>query len=229
MAKSKSKKKPAPARKAGKSGSRVKAESDTEVMDLAPEALELLYQALETELGGVQVYRQALECAQNEDLRKEWEEYFDQTERHVEVLQELFDELGLDPEHDGPGRQSVRAIGTALVRSMKLVLEKGAPEAAELAAAEAVTLAETKDHMNWSLLGQLAESLEGPVGEAIAAAVEEVEDEEDEHLYHSQGWARELWLDALGLPAELPPPEEEEDVQSAEEAARVQKKAKARR
>jgi hypothetical protein len=36
-----------------------------------------------------------------------------------------------------------------------------------------------------------------------------VEDEEDEHLYHSAGWSRELWIDSLGLLAELPPPEEE--------------------
>lgn len=31
----------------------------------------LLYQALETELGGVEIYRTALQCAQDEDLEKE--------------------------------------------------------------------------------------------------------------------------------------------------------------
>ena len=31
---------------------------------------ELLYQALETEIGGVQVYATAIKCAENEDLRK---------------------------------------------------------------------------------------------------------------------------------------------------------------
>ena len=30
-----------------------------------------------------------------------------------------------------------------------------------------------------------------------------------------------LWLDSLGLPAQLPPPEEEQDVSSMEEAARA--------
>jgi rubrerythrin len=228
MTKSKSSKQTAPARKSGKT-TRGKAASGTEVVDLAPEAVELLYQALETELGGVQVYTQALECAQNDDLREEWEEYLEQTERHVEVVQELFQELGLDPEHEGPGRQCVRAIGEALVRSMKLARQKASPEAAELAAAEAVVLAETKDHLNWSLLAKLAKTLDGPLAEALSAAVEEVEDEEDEHLYHSQGWTRELWFDALGLPAKLPPPEEVDDVQTAEEAAKAQKKAKARR
>jgi hypothetical protein len=39
------------------------------------EVRELLYQALETELGGVQVYQTALRCVVNADLKKEWEEY----------------------------------------------------------------------------------------------------------------------------------------------------------
>ena len=36
---------------------------------------ELLYQALETELGGVEIYTTALTCAVNENLKKEWQEY----------------------------------------------------------------------------------------------------------------------------------------------------------
>ena len=36
---------------------------------------ELLYQALETETGGIQVYETALTCVINADLKKEWEEY----------------------------------------------------------------------------------------------------------------------------------------------------------
>jgi hypothetical protein len=48
----------------------------------------------------------------------------------------------------------------------------------------------------------------------LREAVEEVEDEEDEHLYHTKGWARELWIEALGMPAVLPPPEEEKDVRT---------------
>ena len=43
--------------------------------------------------------------------------------------------------------------------------------------------------------------------------------EEDEHLDHGAGWARELWIDSLGLPAVLPPPEGEHDVNTAIEAA----------
>lgn len=38
---------------------------------------ELLFQALETELGGVQVYTTALRCVENEELKEEWEKYLE--------------------------------------------------------------------------------------------------------------------------------------------------------
>jgi len=65
---------------------------------------ELLLQALETELGGVQVYKTALKCAQNEDLHEELTKYLAQTTHHVEVVRGLFADLGLDPEASSPGR-----------------------------------------------------------------------------------------------------------------------------
>ena len=71
------------------------------------------------------------------------------------------------------------------------------------------------------LIGRCAESMDGDVAAAMTAAYEKIEDEEDEHLYHSKGWSRELWLKSLGLKAVLPPPEEQKDVKSAVEAARA--------
>ena len=50
-----------------------------------------------------------------------------------------------------------------------------------------------------------------------------MEDEEDEHLYHTKGWCRELWFQALGFDATLPPPEEEKDVKTAIDAAETGK------
>lgn len=52
--------------------------------------------------------------------------------------------------------------------------------------------------------------------------MEAVEDEEDEHLYHTKGWCRELWMEALGLRAVLPPPEERKHVKTAIGAARAE-------
>jgi rubrerythrin len=47
---------------------------------------ELLYQALETEKGSIQIYETALKCVVNADLKKEWEEYFEQTRNHEQVV-----------------------------------------------------------------------------------------------------------------------------------------------
>jgi hypothetical protein len=104
---------------------------------------------------------------------------------------------------------------------MEMALTDGPKEGAELVAAECVTLAETKDHLNWELIGGVAGRAKGARGEALRAAYKEVEDQEDEHLYHTTGWARELWLKSLGMPSVLPPPEEQKEVKTAIGAARA--------
>jgi hypothetical protein len=191
--------------------------------------VELLYQALETEMGGTEVYRTALGCASNEELVEEWERYLGETERHVEVLRELFSSFGIDPDTETPGRRVVRHIGQSLVQAMQMALSEAPREAAELVAAECVVHAETKDHLNWELLGELLKqrgALGSEMRDALKAAFEEVEEQEDEHLYHTTGWTRELWIQALGMPAVLPPPEEEKEVKTAIGAARAKKARK---
>jgi rubrerythrin len=187
---------------------------------------QLLYEALETEMGGVQVYQMAIRCAVNEDLKEEWEEYLEQTQNHEQVVRQLFEKLGLDPNAENPGRQIVRHIGESLVKAMEMALSAGKPEAAEKVAAECVVLAETKDHLNWELIGELGKKIKGEDGKALKEAHEEVEEEEDEHLYHTTGWTRELWIESLGLPAVIPPPEEEKEVKTAIGAARAKQSRK---
>lgn len=182
---------------------------------------ELLYQAYETEEGGVKIYETALRCAENDDLREEWEEYLEQTREHVDIVREAMEVFGLDPETETSGRLVVRHIGESLVKAMEMALDSGIPGAAQIVATECVVLAETKDHLNWELIGMTAEKLKGDEGKALKAAHEKVEDQEDEHLYHTSGWSRELWVDSLGMPAVLPPPEEEKDVKTAIGAARA--------
>jgi hypothetical protein len=182
---------------------------------------ELLLQSLEHERGGVRIYAMALQCAQHPGLKKEWSHYHQQTEHHVQVLTEVCTKLGIDPGVRTPGCQIVRENGIALIRSMEMALAAGDRAAAEIVACEAVVLAETKDHADWELIGAAAKAAEGVTAEVLTAAYDEVEDEEDEHLYHTKGWCRELWLAALGLEAQLPPPEEEQHVTSAVAAARV--------
>lgn len=179
---------------------------------------DLLYQALETEKGGVQIYSTALRCVINHDLKSEWNKYLAQTKTHVQVLTDILRELGLDPNAETPGRKVVRYIGTSLVKAMELALRCADPQAAQIVAAECVVLAETKDHLNWELIGELVKNADATL---LKTAHDQVEDEEDEHLYHTTGWTRELWIQALGMPAVLPPPEEVKKVESAIEAAKA--------
>lgn len=183
---------------------------------------ELLLQSLEHELGGVEVYSTALTCAQNSDLKQEWQEYLEQTRKHVTALQGVCSALGVAPETETPGRLVVRLVGQSLVMAMNQALGAGNPTAAELVACECVVLAETKDHADWQLLGKCADELPGPAARALKEAYDLIEDEEDEHLYHTRGWCRELWLSSLGLPALLPPPEEQQHVKTAMGAARAE-------
>ena len=184
---------------------------------------ELLYQSLETELGGVQIYTTALKCVENEDLKEEWQEYLEQTKTHVKVVAGVLQKLGLDPDEETPGRKVVRHIGEALVTSMEMALSEGGPGAAQLVATEAVVLAETKDHHNWHLIGEVIKNAKGELAKSLKEAHEQVESEEDEHLYHSKGWSRELWIESLGMKAVLPPPEEVKKVETAIGAARAEK------
>jgi rubrerythrin len=187
---------------------------------------ELLYQALETEKGGIQIYETALKCAVNDELKQEWQEYLEQTRTHEQIMLEVMEQMGLDPETETPGREVVRHIGESLVEAMEMALEAGKPDAAQLVACECVVLAETKDHLNWELIHEVADKSKGEQKQALTAAYERVEEEEDQHLYHTTGWGRELWIETLGMPAVLPPPEEEQDVKTAIGAARAKKSRK---
>ena len=93
--------------------------------------------------------------------------------------------------------------------------------ARQLPSSSSVVEAETKDHQNWELIGEVAKTADGDLAAALSDAHAKVEEEEDQHLYHTMGWARELWLETLGLPAVLPPPEEVKKVLTAVEAARA--------
>jgi hypothetical protein len=184
---------------------------------------ELLLQALVHERGGTLVYSTALECVLNVDLREEWEKYLEQTVRHVDVLTDVCVAMGLDPDEMTPGCQIVHHNGKALVIAMKMALANGDRKAAQLVACDCVVLAETKDHANWELIGQCARQLDGDAASVLKQAYDEVEDQEDEHLYHTKGWCRELWLQSLSFKAVLPPPEEKQHVKTAVDAANVDK------
>ncbi len=183
---------------------------------------DLVLQMMETELGGERVYRTALTCAVHPELAKEWEEYLQETLSHQRIVRGICDALGLDPMQQTPARLVVRHIGDSLVRAMELARQGGDPSAAQRVACECVVHAETKDHANWELLGKVAAVATGDVGQTLQAAYKAVEKQETHHLYHTRGWCRELSIEALGLPAVLPPPEEVKNVETAIGASRAE-------
>jgi rubrerythrin len=184
---------------------------------------ELLYQALETELGGELIYKAAISCAVTPDLKEEWEGYLDETKTHQDVLLNVFQQIGLDPAKQTPGRKVLSHIANSLVKAMEMAKKEADPKAAELVAAECVVLAETKDTMNWGLIGVVAEqSSNKQLAQALKEAHAQVAQDLRHHLYHTKRWGRELWIQSLGFPAALPPPEEQKQVETAIGASRAE-------
>jgi hypothetical protein len=183
-------------------------------MPLITQMKELLLQALEHERGGELIYDTAIECVINEDLENKWEDYLEQTERHVEILTEACEALNIDPDEMTPGRRIVQHNANAMVMAMKMALENGDKAAAQLVACDCVMLAETRDHFNWELIGECARSLSGGDRTVLMDAYEEVQYDEEEHLYQSEDWCRELWLESLGLEALVPPRSDANDGQA---------------
>ena len=184
---------------------------------------ELLYQAMETELGGEQVYVAAVAAAVNDQVREEWEKYLEETRTHQTVLQGVFEAAGLDPASDSPGRAILRDKAASLVKAIETAQQTMPGAGAQLVAAECIVEAESKDHQNWVLIGVLAEHATGEMKTALQDAYDEVYEQEGEHLFHTMGWARELWLESLGLPAAIPPPEEEQHTKTQVGAGRAAK------
>src|SRR5258708_19991893 len=112
---------------------------------------DLLLQMMETELGGEKVYRTALQCASNEDLKEEWEKYLEETLSHQNVVRTTCEFLGINADEVTPSRQVVKHIGLSLVKAMELALSAGDRSAAQLVACECVVHAETKDFQPGSM------------------------------------------------------------------------------
>jgi hypothetical protein len=160
---------------------------------------ELILQALEHERCGVRLYEAAVACALSPELQQEWARYLTQTRGHVSALEDVCKALGIDLETQTSGRAVARHLGSAQVVAIEMARQAGNTEAAQLTAAECIVLAETKDHLNWQLLGQCAEQLPAEQAKVLLDAHDRIEREEDEHLYHTKSWCRELWRESLGL------------------------------
>jgi hypothetical protein len=151
------------------------------------ELTELVCQAFETEKGGIEVFRTALRCAVDPELREKWQEYLEQAQKHKRILLKVFERFDLDPNAGPPGRSVLQDTADLLVAAMETVLEIGKPEEAQIVAAECVMETRTKSHLNWDMIGEAGKSIKGKPGEVLREAHELMEEEKDRRFYHTVG------------------------------------------
>jgi hypothetical protein len=136
---------------------------------------------------GTHLYRSVAGRTANPVLQARYEQYGEQTVRHVEILEELIVASGGNPAYVSPLARAVEAADSKALEATYLGSGGIDVMSAEMAMLDAVFMAETVDHANWEALGQLAEALpDGATKTQLSVAVAEVERHEDEHLE----WAR---------------------------------------
>jgi rubrerythrin len=176
-----------------------------------PVMLDKLSEFLMVEQCGFELYKVVASRATTPELKQRYEEFGRETAHHRVVLVRLIEKLGGDPSYISPTARVAQFKAAKLLESAMAVDGLSQPEI-EINDLENVLLAETKDHADWHLLSEIAGQLAHPgmmeklqdatkqmlgmmpsglsltdMQQAIQAAVDEVEDEEDQHL----AWARD--------------------------------------
>ena len=176
-----------------------------------PVLMDKLSEFLMVEQGGLELYRVAASRCSRPELRQRYEEFGRETAHHREVLTQLIERLGGDPNYVSPPARVAQFKAAKLLES-SLAVDGLSLQEIEVNDLENVLLTETKDHADWHLLAETARQLADPkmtdrlkqaatglmsgsapldlgtVRQAIQEAVDEVESDEDEHL----SWAREM-------------------------------------
>jgi rubrerythrin len=148
---------------------------------------DLLSACVAHERCGTHLYRSVAGRTSMRNLRQQYERFGAETERHVQLLEELVLSAGGDPHYVSPAARATELAGSGLVESTYRLGGSLDDLTAELAMLEAVLLAEAKDHDNWELLAQLTATMAaGPVRSQFESVCAEVLAQEEEHY----GWAR---------------------------------------
>lgn len=155
-----------------------------------PFMADLLSSFLMHEQCGLHLYRTAMTLTNNDMLRRRYEEFGNETLEHIRIFEELIAACGGESGYVSPAARMTEALDTKM-HEAAVGLPDGADEATlELAILETVVLAETKCHSDWSLIQQLTAKMpEGEARTVFQSAVDQVEQQEDEHIR----WARETW------------------------------------
>jgi hypothetical protein len=151
---------------------------------------DLLSSFLAHEQCGYHLYRSAISLTTDAALKGKYEEFCAETEEHIRIFEELIGACGGQPGYVSAAARLVEAADTKLHEAAVLLCDGADVPTLELAILEAVVLAETKCHADWSLIQKMTALMpEGAGRDAFQAAVDQVEDQEDEHVT----WARTTW------------------------------------
>ncbi|MEW6474636.1 MAG: hypothetical protein AB1679_20475 [Actinomycetota bacterium] len=155
-----------------------------------PFMADLLSACLMHEQCGLHLYRTAISMTTNGELRAKYEEFGAETEEHIRIYEELIAACGGQPGYVSPTARLTEALDMKMHEAALLLPDGADQPTLELAILEAVVLAESKCHSNWSLIQKMSGELpDGEAKTAFRTAVDQVEQQEDEHIR----WARETW------------------------------------
>ena len=184
---------------------------------------ELLLQMLETEQGGVKVYETALRCVVNDDLKKEWEKYRSETTEHVQIVTKLVEHFEGDADADSPGASWCATSGSRSSRRWRWRSRRAGPGGRPARGRRVRRARRDQGPPELGVARRGRTGLKGEDAKAVKDAFKRSRNRRTSTSITRTGWCRELWIESLGLPAVLPPPEEEKDVKTAIGAARAKK------
>jgi rubrerythrin len=154
-----------------------------------PFVLGTLSEFLAHERCGRYLYRSVAGRTHNPMLKRKYEEFGEQTERHATLLEQLISAMGGNPQYISPPARAIEKSDTALVESTYLLAGSVDIMTAEAVMLTAVMIAESVDHANWQLLSAMVPQVPaGDLRDLMARITAEVEAEEDEHL----SWAHDM-------------------------------------
>lgn len=144
---------------------------------------DLLSAVLTHERCGRHLYRSCAQRSTSPELQAKFEEFGQETERHLEILEDLIVAAGGNPNYVSPSARAVEGTDGRLLESTFMLSGSVDPITAEMVLVDAVFIAESVDHENWRLLAKLTELLpDGALRDSFQSAVDEVAGQEDEHL-----------------------------------------------
>jgi rubrerythrin len=163
--------------------------AQAQVGDLnGPFVLGMLSQMLTHERCGRHLYRSVATRTQNPMLKRRYEQFGEETERHAARLEELITAIGGDPQYVSPAARAMEQSNSSLLESTFLGAGSVDIMTAESVMLTAVFIAESVDHANWETLSAMVPELpDGSVKDLLRQITEEIEQEEDEHY----SWARD--------------------------------------